>query len=147
MNTLFDLSNVLIMPFWLALVLTPHGRLAARFMGRPWICALLALLYAGLILPNLASLLPLLMRPRLAEIQLLLGSPLGATAAWLHILALDLFLARAIWRDALARGVNSWFLRVCLVLNLLFGPLGLLLYGLGRVTTRKLTPPPSEFSA
>lgn len=132
MNHLFELSNVLIMPVWLALILQPRGSLAARFMQPPWICALLAVLYGTLILPNFSALLPLLLRPRLENIQLLLSTPLGATAAWLHFLCLDLFLARSIWRDALERGANLGFLRLCLVLNLLFGPLGLLLYGLGR---------------
>ncbi len=132
MNHLFDLTNLLILPVWLALILQPRGPLAARFMQPPWICGLLAIIYGTLILPPFTSLLPLLLRPRLQEIQLLLSSPLGATAAWLHFLCLDLFLARSIWRDALERGASLPFLRLCLILNLLFGPLGLLLYGLGR---------------
>lgn len=136
---LFDLSNLLIMPFWLCLILKPTSRLTARLMASPWICALLACLYGVLIVPNLPMLLPLLLRPRLEMIQHLLSTPLGATAAWLHFLCLDLFLARSIWRDALERGVRLGFLRVCLVLNLMFGPLGLLLYGLGRTSIRKLS--------
>ena len=135
---LFDLSNLLILPFWLCLIVCPASAVTARLMARPWICALLALLYAYLILPNLAQLLPLLWRPRLEVIQQLLSTPLGATAAWIHFLCLDLFLARSIWRDALERRVGLGFLRVCLLLNLLFGPLGLLFYGLGRTTTRNL---------
>lgn len=132
MTHLFELSNFLVMPFWLTMILHPRGRAAARLMEPPWICGVLAALYAVLIVPHVGQLLPLLLRPRLEEIQLLLGSPLGATAGWLHFLCLDLFVARCIWRDALERQVNLGFLRVCLILNLLFGPLGLLVYGMGR---------------
>lgn len=135
---LFELSNLLIIPFWLTLLIRPQGRAAARLMEPPWICGVLALLYGSLILPNLGTLLPLLLKPKLEEIQLLLGSPMGATAGWLHFLCLDLFVARCIWRDALERRANLVFLRVCLLLNLLFGPLGLLIYGAARPRTNPL---------
>jgi len=90
--------------------------------------ALLALLYAALVLPRVGALLPLLARPELGAIAALLGTPEGATIGWVHFLAFDLFVGRWAYLDSRERGLSPWAMAPVLLLILMFGPLGLLAY-------------------
>ena len=128
MEDLFGLSNLLVMPFWLLMILLPRWRVTERLLRSPLVVLGPALLYAALILPRLAEIAPALLRPELPSIAALLGSPVGATIAWMHFLAFDLFVGRWIYMDARARGVSAWVTSPVLFLTLLVGPVGLLLH-------------------
>ena len=125
MNTVFELANLLILPFWALLIVAPNSALCRRLLTPEWICAALCAVYSVLLLPHLGELLPLLMRPQLPQIQQLLSTPLGATLGWVHFLAFDLFVARWIWMQQQPR---PWWLRGIFVLTLMFVPLGLLCF-------------------
>jgi len=62
----------------------------------------------------------------------LLGVPAGATVAWLHFLAFDLFVGRWIYLDGRERGITSWVMAPVLFLTLMLGPCGFLLYLIAR---------------
>jgi hypothetical protein len=124
-TVLFSAGSFFVAPFWLLMVLAPRWRFTARVVDSPAIVAAPLLLYGGLILPRLLSLLPAVAHPQLPEIAALLGTPRGATVAWIHLVALDLFVGRWIFLDARARDVPSWFASPVLALTLLFAPLGL----------------------
>jgi hypothetical protein len=129
---LFQLSNLLVMPFWLLLIFLPHWRWTQRIAKSPWIVAPAAILYTVLVLPALATLLPLLASPDLASIAALLGTPAGATVAWVHFLAFDLFAGRWVYLDSRASQFSAWWVSPLLAPILMFGPLGLLTYLLAR---------------
>jgi hypothetical protein len=116
------------MPFWLLMVLLPTWRWTRRLIASPWIAAPAALLYAILIIPMMASALPALMNPELANIATLLGTPAGATAGWIHFLAFDLFVGRWVYLDGRSLGLSAWLVSPILLVVLMFGPLGFLLY-------------------
>ena len=65
METIFQLSNLLVMPFWLLMVFLPHWAWTKRIVASPWVVGPAALLYALLVIPALASLLPQLANPQL----------------------------------------------------------------------------------
>ena len=138
MNLLFELANLSVMPFWLAMILAPRQRLTQRLMARPWPAAVLAVVYATVLAPLLPSLLPLLARPRLAEIAAALGTPAGATLGWLHFLAFDLLVGRWVHADSLERDLPWWRTAPVLFLTLMFGPLGWLTHLLTRDLRRPL---------
>jgi hypothetical protein len=75
METIFQLSNLLVMPFWLLMIFLPHWRWTRRIIASPWIVAPAAALYAVLVLPSLPTLLPVLANPQLGAIALALGKP------------------------------------------------------------------------
>ena len=58
------------------------------------------------------------------------------TAGWLHYLAFDLFVGTWIARDSVERRIHGLLVLPCLVLTLLFGPGGFLLYLLLRLAFR-----------
>ena len=129
METVFLLATFASVPFWFLMIVLPGWLWTRRVMSSPWSVAWLPLVYAALVIPRLDQLLPLLVGvPRLAPIAELLGTPAGATIAWLHFLALDLFVGRWIYFDARDRRIPAWWTSPALVLTVLFAPLGLLTY-------------------
>ncbi|MEA3018092.1 MAG: hypothetical protein QOI38_2814 [Sphingomonadales bacterium] len=61
------------------------------------------------------------------------------TAAWIHIMAMDMFAGAWIAQDGIARGVPLILLLLLLILTFAFGPSGLLLYILARFALRPRT--------
>lgn len=141
MELLFQLSNLLVIPFWLLMILLPSWRWTRCIVASPWIVAPVAVLYAALVLPGLAALLPLLANPELVSIAVLLGTPAGATVAWAHFLAFDLFVGRWVYLDSRTSQFSAWWVSPLLALTLMFGPLGLLTYLIARtLVSRALHP-------
>lgn len=128
MEQLFQISNLLVMPFWALMILAPRWRWTRRIVGSLWIVVPPALLYAALVLPGIGQLLPALANPSLAGIAGLLGLPSGALIGWIHFLAFDLFVGRWVYLDSQERGISPWLASPTLFFVLMFGPLGLLLY-------------------
>ena len=128
MEHVFSLSGLTVMPWWGLMVFAPGWRWTRRLLVSPLVLLAPALLYAALVLPAIATIFPAVARPELAGIAALLGSPNGATIAWVHFLAFDLFVGRWIYLDARARGLAWWLTSPLLFLTLMLGPLGLVSY-------------------
>lgn len=128
METIFGLSNLLVLPFWLLMIALPRWRWTQRIMASPLSVLPPALLYAVLVVPQLGAALPALMSPSAAGIAALLGTPEGATVAWAHFLAFDLFVGRWAYLDSRERGLSAWLMAPILLAILMVGPVGLLAY-------------------
>jgi hypothetical protein len=135
MDTLFQASFLLVAPFWIAMIALPGLAATQRVVASPWIAAPAALLYLTLVLPNLAPVMGALADPTLATIAPMLGTPEGATIAWAHFLAFDLFVGRWVYLDARNRELPWWATSPLLFLTLMLGPTGLLAYLLVRART------------
>jgi hypothetical protein len=128
MERVFAWSSLLVMPFWGLMVFLPRARLTRLLLREPVGPVLPALLYAALVVPVAGEVLPVVLRPTLGTVAALLGTPAGATVAWAHFLAFDLFVGRWAFLDAQARGVSPWLMAPVLFLTLMLGPVGLLAY-------------------
>jgi hypothetical protein len=140
MDAMFRVMNLTVLPFWLAMIVAPGWHGTQRLMARPWGVLAPVLAYLVLVLPRLPEILPVVARPELPAVAALLGTPAGATIAWAHFLAFDLFVGRWIYLDAQKhqdRQLSAWVLSPILLLTLLLGPLGLLAYGL-TLTVRRV---------
>ena len=131
--TVFELSNLLILPFWALMVLLPTWHVTRRVLASPWVVAPAAVLYLATLLPVAGMVLPEVINPVQARIMSLLGTPTGTTLAWTHFVALDLFVGRWIYRDSQSRGYSALWVSPVLVTTLLIAPVGLLLYLAARV--------------
>jgi hypothetical protein len=138
MATLFDASFLLVAPFWLLMIALPGWRVTGRVIASPWIAAPAAALYLVLVLPGLPGVLGAVSSPSLEAIAPMLGTPEGATVAWVHFLVFDLFVGRWVYLDARARGMTPWLTSPLLFLTLMLGPAGLLGYLLARGRVRAL---------
>lgn len=128
MVSLFTFSNLLVLPLWALMILLPRWQWTTRIIRSPFVSALPAALYAALVLPHLGEIWPIVSRPALSTVATLLGSPTGASIAWVHFLAFDLFAGRWIYLDSHERRINPWLIAPVLFLTLMLGPAGFLLY-------------------
>ncbi len=128
MSTVFSAMAILVMPLWFAMIFFPRARWTAALLRSPLVFLPIALVYAALVLPDIASILPAVMRPELPQIAELLGTEKGATIAWAHFLAFDAFVGRWVWNDARERGLSPWVSGPILFFVLMLGPLGLALH-------------------
>lgn len=128
---LFQIAGAVTMPGWLLLVLLPGWKWSARLISGAVIPALLGVLYVGLFAMHgpgakggFGS---------LEEVGQLFSNPFLLLAGWIHYLAFDLFVGAWEVRDARQHGVPHLLVVPCLVLTLMLGPTGLLLYLVVRV--------------
>jgi len=142
----FKIFSMAVVPFWLAMVFLPRWSVTRKVMGSHWVIYFFALPYALLQVPFYLSALPLFARPELGKIQQLLGSETGATQAWLHFIAIDLFAGRWIYLDSQEREVSPWIVGPILFMTLMFGPTGVALYLLYCMTMRSRGPSTSTDS-
>jgi hypothetical protein len=134
----FQVTNTLALVAWIALVLFPGKKLVSG-----WLCAvvmpgLLALGYAAVIAWKFAT-----NGPPEGDVMTLSGlrdvfqDDWVFAAAWTHYLVFDMVVGAWIARDSVKLGL-PWLLRtVALVLTFLSGPVGFLIYILGRWVLRR----------
>ena len=130
--TAFELSNLVVLPFWALMVVLPFWSVTRRIVASPWIVAPPALIYLVTLLPVANVVVPEVISPVQARIADLLGTPTGVTLAWAHFVAFDLFVGRWIYCDSRGRLHSAWWISPILVLTLLLGPAGLLVYLVAR---------------
>ncbi|HUH01933.1 MAG TPA: ABA4-like family protein [Kofleriaceae bacterium] len=135
-DRVFLICTYAVLPAWGLLVLAPRWAWTDRLINRVWIPVLLGLVYvwaalAGPTVPEGAGF------GSLAAVIILFSSPFMMLAGWIHFLAFDLFIGAWQVRDARRHGVAHLFVIPCLVLTLLFGPTGLLLYFAVRYATSR----------
>lgn len=140
METVFQVSSSLVLPFWLLMVFAPRWKVTHGVMRSAAPILVLAGLYAVLVLPRIGGIWADLARPELEKVAALLGSSEGATIGWIHFLAFDLFVGRWIYLDSRERGVSRWLVGPILLLTLMFGPLGYLVYSGTRLWTGRRDP-------
>ena len=125
-DNIFQISNMMAMAGWLALLASPLFPKTADRVAAIVIPVLLAIAYAGLVLAFWSGAeggfdsLPNVMR--------LFTQPEIALSGWIHYLAFDLFVGA--WEVRTARAERIPFLAVvpCLALTFLFGPAGFLAF-------------------
>ncbi len=128
MKTAFSLSNLLVLPLWVLMILFPHWRWTRRLLQSPFVVVPPAAMYAALVLPRAGTILPAVTNPKLPEVAALLGQPDGATIGWVHFLTFDLFVGRWAYLDSRERHISAWLMAPVLLLILMLGPVGLLVY-------------------
>ena len=129
----FSIANVAVLPAWLLLIFAPHAKITHRAVHALWIPIGLGIAYAILIFGD--------WRPgsglAMAGVQEALQRPATFLAAWIHYLVFDLFVGAWQVRDAKRHGIPHWMIVPCLLLTLMFGPTGLLLYTAVRLLRAK----------
>ena len=136
MSLIFRLSNLIVLPLWGLMILLPRWRWTERIMRSSLVSVAPALFYVALVLPRLGTIWPAVARPTVGGVAALLGSPEGATIAWVHFLAFDLFVGRWIFLDSRDRRLSALLMAPILFFTLMLGPLGFLSYLLLRTIAR-----------
>lgn len=128
-ETAFGMANGFALLGWLVLIagiVANRAWLRDRLAGLYWPLALSLLygitLYVGLGTSGGGF-------SSLAAVRQLFASDWTLLAGWVHYLAFDLFVGAWIARESERIGLSRWLLIPILPLTFLFGPLGLLLFG------------------
>jgi len=140
LDTLFTIANISVLPVWLLLAVAPRWIWTQRIAQSIFPPLLLGGAYAWLFatgsffgssVPEGGGF------GSLSELMVLFSYPNAVLAGWLHYLAFDLFVGAWIVRDAQRRNVNHLLVVPCLILTLMVGPVGLILYLILRIAVRK----------
>lgn len=92
--TLFDLTFLLIAPFWLLMIFAPKWSWTQKIAESYLIVLPPVVIYVVLMIPVLPELLPLVTRPELGALAEFMSTPTGAALVWAHMIAWDLFVGR-----------------------------------------------------
>ena len=138
-QTFFQATNTLALLAWIALVLFPGKKLISGWLCAVVVPGLLALGYAAVIAWKLAT-----NGPPEGDVMTLAGlrdvfhqDDWVFAAAWTHYLVFDMVVGAWIARDSVKLGL-PWLLRtVALLLTFLSGPVGFLIYIVGRWFLRR----------
>ena len=127
---MFWVSSVLILPFWTLMWFMPKHELTKRFVGDiRWSILPLLIPYAILALPNAPEVIFTFasQMPTPEIVVELFGNDEIIALAWIHLLALDLFVGRYVWLRMLAADRPMYVSTPVLILCTMMGPLGFLL--------------------
>lgn len=145
LETAFTLANLAVLPGWVALLGFPGWRWTPTLSGVV-IPGLMALVYVGIVGVGLTR--PAQGSPAslatLAGVKALFADDLTVLGGWVHYLAFDLVAASWEHRDARRLGIPHAALVPCLVLTLMLGPLGFLVYLGLRAALRRTVSLPAE---
>lgn len=136
-SAIFTLTNVIALAGWAALLALPRSRTVSSIVMYACI-GMLCLAYAATFVALFAGLVdpvrvPGASEPNLADysvdgLRALFMSDGGVVLAWTHYLAFDLFVGLWIVRDADAKGFGRFVQLPILIVTLMAGPIGLLLW-------------------
>ena len=124
LSTLFDISNLFVLPFWTIMILAPNWQITQKIMKSYLIFLPLIFLYIYLFVVSLTpESIEILSNPHLLDLAEIFANPVVTFAGWVHFLILDLFLGRYIYWQG--REEKIWTIH-SLVLCLFAGPIGFL---------------------
>jgi hypothetical protein len=131
----FDFINLAVMPLWFGLLFFPRQRWVPVAIDAFIACA--ALLFVLNLFPGIGAMFPVLMRPSVENVGVLLSTPQAILGSWTHFIIGDLWIGRWISQDGAAQGLPRPAIVAILVLTLLFGPCGLLAYFLLKLIKKR----------
>ncbi|GLJ47889.1 hypothetical protein SUGI_1011220 [Cryptomeria japonica] len=135
-NSVFTVGTALVIPLYALMVFVPHSELTKRSMESSIPYIILGAMYTYLLGISWTSETLRLMfaskywLPELPGITRMFSSDLTVASAWLHLLAVDLYAARQVFRDGLKDGIET---RHSIALCLLFCPIGIMSHLLTKV--------------
>ena len=138
-DVLFNLVNFSVLPAWALLIFAPkwsvtdkivHSMLYPLLLGAVYIGGFAMIIFAGHGSDGGGF-------TSIDGVRALFASDAGILIGWTHYLVFDLFVGAWEARDAKRRGFNHWLLVPCLLLTLMAGPVGLVLYLVLRKVTGK----------
>ena len=130
-DQIFSIANSVSIFCWILLAALPGHRRVTDVIAGGALPALLAVAYIAIVIavfPTSSGSFS-----TLTGVARLFANPWLLLAGWLHYLAFDLLIGSWEARDSVERGVPRWLLVPCLILTLMFGPAGWLLYRVVRL--------------
>lgn len=134
-DLLFAVFNNSILAGWFLLVFFPRWKWGSQLICPLAIPGLLGIAYVVVLISQWGRVEGSF--TSLQGVETLFANRYALLGGWIHYLAFDLFIGSWEVRDSQSLGISHGFVVPCLVLTLLFGPAGLLLYCVLRTTVRR----------
>ena len=123
---IFRIVNTIILLPWLTMIIAPKAEITETIINSNIFPLGLAVVYAFYIFTTFGKSEGNFMS--LAGVEKLFSKKEVLLAGWVHYLVFDLFVGAWEWRDAVQHDISQWILAPCLLLTLMFGPVGYLIY-------------------
>jgi hypothetical protein len=134
-DTIFQLINSFVLFGWILLLLAPNWR-HTIFLVRAAVIIPISLVYAGLVFKGLSQFDPNSFST-LGGVKTLFADESAVVAGWAHYLAFDLFVGSYIVQRGVSSQMPRWMYTLCLPFTFMFGPLGLLIFGIIQLARRE----------
>lgn len=128
----FQICNYIAFIPWLMMIFAPHWSFTALVIKSYIFPIILAVVYAIYIVVSFGKTSGDFFS--LAGVERLFRNRQVLLAGWVHYLVFDLFVGGWEWADAQVHHISHWALVPCLLLTLMFGPFGFLVYIIIRAT-------------
>ncbi|NJO82098.1 MAG: DUF4281 domain-containing protein [Blastochloris sp.] len=125
-ETLFSLSSMFVLPFWLLMIFLPHWGWTKRIIQSPWIIIGPSLIYVVLVIPQASNIMGEF--GSLDQVTALLSTPFGTVVGWVHFLAFDLFVGRWAYLESREYEINAFLMAPILFFTFMLGPIGFVAY-------------------
>lgn len=126
LELIFTITATMSLTGWAALLIYPLAPYVIDKISGILLPILLGLAYAGMAPVFFSGLEG--GYDSLASVMLLFKSPEAVMAGWIHYLAFDLFIGAWQARDARINGISHYIILPALVLTLILGPIGLIVF-------------------
>ncbi|TWP48103.1 DUF4281 domain-containing protein [Lentzea tibetensis] len=124
-TTLFDLTFLLVAPFWALMILFPKWWFTHKVSESPLIVLPPLAIFAVLAASRLPELWAVVSTPELGEFTAFVGTPEGAALIWAQVLAWDLFIGRWMYLESRRLDISPLLMAPIMVGTILLSPVGL----------------------
>lgn len=135
----FSLINLSVMPAWALLILLPRADLTQKLVHSALYPCLLGVFYLGGFAMTMfgGAGSEEVNFTTIEGVSAIFSTPIGVLVGWSHYLVFDLFVGAWIGRDAQRRGVTHWLAAPAMFFSFMLGPIGLLIYIIGRFALKR----------
>ena len=129
----FFLSTMWVGPFWFAMLVYPEHELTKKVMNGPWFFLGPIVIWWAITIASPQGLIDLskdFANPGgiLDGLAAIMGSKAGASAAWAHMVAGDIFVTRWMWKRCMEEGSKRWVSASTVFFGVMLMPVGLALH-------------------
>ncbi|MCG8573120.1 MAG: DUF4281 domain-containing protein [Spirochaetes bacterium] len=132
---IFKIANFAVLPAWLLLIVKPHSKVTRIVVFSYIFPFFLGICYLALMIINIGKSNGSF--TSLADLGLLFQNPATLLIGWIHYLAFDLMVGSWISQNANQNQIKHVFIIPCLILTLMAGPIGLVVYLIIKWIARK----------
>jgi len=129
----FFLSTMWVGPFWFAMLVFPDHEMTKKVMQGPWFFLGPILMWWAVTIASPQGLIDFGMDSTdptgiLSSLATLMGTKAGASAAWAHMVAGDIFVTHWMWKRCLEQNSARWVSATTVFFGIMLMPVGIAMH-------------------
>ena len=129
----FFLSTMWVGPFWMAMLIIPEHDLTKKLMQGPWFFLGPILIWWAVTIASPQGLIDFAKDSTnpagiLDSLAALMGTKAGASAAWAHMVAGDIFVTHWMWKRCMEHNSERWITATTVFFGVMLMPVGIALH-------------------